>query len=256
MIYYPLSALMLAGIRDILIITTPQDQHLFQKLLGDGTQFGIRLSYAVQPKPEGLAQAFVIGRDFIAGEGCALVLGDNIFHGQGFGEMLRSAAARPSGATIFAYEVADPQRYGVVEFDAEGRALSLVEKPKERKSDWAVTGIYFYDAQVVELASRVTPSARGELEITTLNEMYLLKGALHVEKFRRGFAWLDTGTFDSLRDASDYIATIERRQGLKVSCPEEIALRMGFITADQLRRSMGRLGDGAYAAYLERAIMG
>jgi len=256
MIYYPLSALMLAGIRDILIITTPHDQPLFQNLLGNGDQFGVRLSYAVQPKPEGLAQAFIIGREFIAGEGCALVLGDNIFHGQGFGEMLRSAAARSSGATIFAYEVADPQRYGVVEFDADGRALSLVEKPIEPKSDWAVTGIYFYDDQVVDLASQIKPSARGELEITTLNEMYLAMGTLHVEKFRRGFAWLDTGTFDSLRDASDYIATIERRQGLKVSCPEEIALRMGFISEDDLKRSIGRLGSGTYSAYLKRAING
>lgn len=256
MIYYPLSALMLAGIRDILIITTPHDQPLFQNLLGNGDQFGVRLSYAVQPKPEGLAQAFIIGREFIAGEGCALVLGDNIFHGQGFGEMLRSAAARPSGATIFAYEVADPQRYGVVEFDADGRALSLVEKPIEPKSDWAVTGIYFYDDQVVDLASQIKPSARGELEITTLNEMYLTMGTLHVEKFRRGFAWLDTGTFDSLRDASDYIATIERRQGLKVSCPEEIALRMGFISEDDLKRLISRLGSGTYSAYLKRAING
>jgi glucose-1-phosphate thymidylyltransferase len=254
MIYYPLSTLMLAGIRDILIITTPHDQPLFQTLLGTGEQFGIRLSYAVQPSPEGLAQAFVIGREFIGGDNCALVLGDNIFYGHGLGQMLRTAADRKSGATIFAYEVADPERYGVVTFDEFGRAKSIVEKPKRPKSNWAVTGLYFYDNRVVELASRVKPSARGELEITTLNEMYLKADTLHVQKLSRGFAWLDTGTFDSLRDASDYFATIERRQGLKVSCPEEIALRMGFISVDELRRGLTRLGKSTYAEYVESII--
>jgi glucose-1-phosphate thymidylyltransferase len=214
MIYYPLTTLMLAGIRDILIITTPQDQHLFQLLLGDGAQFGIRLSYATQPSPDGLAQAFIIGRDFIGDDRCALVLGDNIFYGHGLGEMLAAAAARETGATIFAYEVADPERYGVVTFDKAGRAQSIEEKPKAPKSSWAVTGVYFYDNRVVDLAREVQPSSRGELEITTLNEMYIALDALHVQKMGRGYAWLDTGTFDSLQDASEYIATIERRQGL------------------------------------------
>ncbi|MFT3731268.1 MAG: glucose-1-phosphate thymidylyltransferase RfbA [Hyphomicrobium sp.] len=254
MIYYPLSTLMLAGIRDILIITTPHDQPLFKNLLGTGEQFGIRLSYAVQPKPEGLAQAFIIGRDFIGDDRCALVLGDNIFYGHGLVDMLHSAASRENGATIFAYEVADPERYGVVTFDASGKALSIVEKPTAPKSRWAVTGIYFYDHRVVELASKVTPSARGELEITTLNEMYLSLGAMHVEKMGRGFAWLDTGTFESLIDAGDYIATIERRQGLKIACPEEIAFRMGFASASQLKASIKRLGKSPYADYIRRII--
>lgn len=250
MIYYPLSTLMLAGIRDILIITTPHDQVLFQNLLGSGEQFGICLSYAVQPAPEGLAQAFLIGRDFIGGDRCALVLGDNIFYGHGLVDMLRSAASREQGATIFAYEVADPERYGVVTFDVAGKAKSIVEKPKSPKSRWAVTGIYFYDERVVELASRVTPSARGELEITTLNEMYLTLGALHVEKMGRGFAWLDTGTFDSLMDAGDYIATIERRQGLKIACPEEVALRLGYVKPAEIEPWLERLGKGKYADYV------
>ena len=254
MIYYPLSTLMLAGIQDILIITTPHDQPLFQSLLGTGEQFGLRLTYAVQPKPEGLAQAFVIGRDFIGDDRCALVLGDNIFYGHGLWEMLRNAASRDDGATIFAYEAADPGRYGVVSFDASGKAQSIVEKPKDPKSRWAVTGIYFYDQRVVELASKVTPSARGELEITTLNEMYLSLGAMHVEKMGRGFAWLDTGTFESLMDAGDYIATIERRQGLKISCPEEIALRMGYVTPAELRPWLEHLGKGPYADYVKRVI--
>ncbi len=254
MIYYPLSTLMLAGIRDILIITTPHDQPLFKNLLGSGEQFGLRLSYAVQPKPEGLAQAFVIGRDFIGDDRCALVLGDNIFYGHGLWEMLRSAATREGEATIFAYEVADPGRYGVVNFDASGKALSIVEKPKEPKSRWAVTGLYFYDQRVVDLASKVKPSARGELEITTLNEMYLSIDALHVEKMGRGFAWLDTGTFESLMDAGDYIATIERRQGLKISCLEEIALRMGYLTSAELAPWLDRLGKGPYADYVRRLI--
>lgn len=254
MIYYPLSTLMLAGIRDILIITTPHDQPLFQNLLGDGGQFGLRLSYAVQPAPEGLAQAFIIGRDFIGDDQCALILGDNIFYGHALGEMLRAAARRDNCATVFAYEVADPERYGVVKFDQIGRAKSIVEKPKSPQSNWAVTGLYFYDKRVVELASQITPSARGELEITTLNEMYLNIGALQVEKLSRGFAWLDTGTIDSLRDAGDYIATIERRQGLKIACPEEIAVRMGFISAGELELSLAKLGKSAYANYVRRII--
>jgi glucose-1-phosphate thymidylyltransferase len=254
MIYYPLSTLMLAGIKDILIITTPHDQRLFQSLLGDGEQFGIRLSYAVQQSPDGLAQAFIIGRDFIGDGRCALVLGDNIFYGSGLVSMLRSAATRMSDATIFAYEVVDPERYGVVTFDELGRATSIDEKPKAPKSNWAVTGLYFYDNRVADFASKVRPSARGELEITTLNEMYMGLGGLHVEKMGRGFAWLDTGTFDSLQDASVYVATIERRQGLKVSCPEEIAFRMGFISANDLARWIARLGKSPYAAYLERAM--
>jgi len=254
MIYYPLSTLMLAGVRDILIITTPHEQLLFQNLLGTGEQFGIRLSYAVQPAPEGLAQAFIIGRDFIGDDRCALILGDNIFYGHALGEMLRAAAGRETGATVFAYEVADPERYGVVTFDQTGRALSIDEKPKNPQSNWAVTGIYFYDTQVIELASKITPSARGELEITALNEMYLGLGSLHVEKFGRGFAWLDTGTFDSLKDAGDYIATIERRQGLKIACPEEIAVRMEFISPADLAPWLGRLGKSAYAEYVRRFV--
>lgn len=256
MIYYPLSTLMLAGIRDILIITTPHDQPLFENLLGTGEQFGLRLSYAVQPEPEGLAQAFIIGRDFIGGDRCALVLGDNIFYGHGFRELLRNAASREHGATVFAYEVADPERYGVVTFDQSGRAKAIDEKPQKPSSNWAVTGLYFYDERVVELASQVKPSARGELEITTLNEMYLNLQSLHVEKMGRGFAWLDTGTFDSLRDASDYIATIERRQGLKISCPEEIAVRMGFISPAGLGPWLGRLGKSPYAEYVRRVVAG
>lgn len=247
---------MLAGIRDILIITTPHDQPLFENLLGTGEQFGLRLSYAVQPEPEGLAQAFIIGRDFIGGDRCALVLGDNIFYGHGFGELLRNAASREHGATVFAYEVADPERYGVVTFDQSGRAKAIDEKPQKPSSNWAVTGLYFYDERVVELASQVKPSARGELEITTLNEMYLNLQSLHVEKMGRGFAWLDTGTFDSLRDASDYIATIERRQGLKISCPEEIAVRMGFISPAALGPWLGRLGKSPYAEYVRRVVAG
>ncbi|WP_197535973.1 glucose-1-phosphate thymidylyltransferase RfbA [Hyphomicrobium sp. MC1] len=254
MIYYPLSTLMLAGIRDILIITTPHDQPLFQSLLGSGEQFGIRLSYAIQPAPEGLAQAFIIGRDFIGGDRCALVLGDNIFYGHGLVDMLRAAADRDSGATIFAYEVADPERYGVVTFDASGKALSIIEKPTSPKSRWVVTGIYFYDERVADLASRVTPSARGELEITTLNEMYLALDALHVEKMGRGFAWLDTGTFESLMDAGDYVATIERRQGLKIACPEEIALRLGYLKPSEMEHWLASLGKGKYVDYIRQVI--
>ena len=250
MIYYPLSVLMLAGIRDILIITTPHDQPLFQSLLGDGAQFGVKLSYAVQPSPDGLAQAFIIGRDFIAGDRCALILGDNIFYGHGLPQMLKLAATRGEGATVFAYEVADPERYGVVTFDGEGRATQIEEKPKAPKSRWAVTGLYFYDSRVADYAAEVKPSARGELEITTLNETYLNAGALHVERLGRGFAWLDTGTFDSLLDAGDYVATIERRQGLKIACPEEVALRLGLVTPDQMAPWIARLGKSDYARYV------
>jgi glucose-1-phosphate thymidylyltransferase len=250
MIYYPLSVLMLAGIRDILIITTPHDQPLFRTLLGDGGQFGINLSYEIQPSPDGLAQAFIIGRDFIAGDRCALILGDNIFYGHGLPELLKAAARRAAGATVFAYEVADPERYGVVSFDAEGRATAIEEKPRTPKSKWAVTGLYFYDSRVADLAAEVTPSARGELEITTLNEMYLKSGALNVERLGRGFAWLDTGTFDSLIDAGDYVATIEKRQGLKIACPEEVALRLGFMTPQSMAPWIAKLGKSDYAKYV------
>ncbi|ADJ22322.1 glucose-1-phosphate thymidylyltransferase [Hyphomicrobium denitrificans ATCC 51888] len=254
MIYYPLTALMLAGIRDILIITTPQDQEQFKRLLGDGAQFGVRLSYAVQPTPAGLAQAFIIGRDFIGDDRCALVLGDNIFYGHGFADMVRSAAARTSGATIFAYQVAEPNRYGVVTFDGAGRAISIEEKPQVPKSNWAVTGLYFYDNRVVDLAQKVRPSARGELEITTLNEMYMKLDSLYVVMMGRGFAWLDTGTFDSLQDASEYMSTMERRQGLKISCPEEVALRLGFVTPGEMRTWVAHLGNNTYARYVEGVI--
>jgi len=254
MIYYPLTALMLAGIRDILIITTPQDQDQFKRLLGDGAQFGVRLSYAVQPTPAGLAQAFIIGRDFIGDDRCALVLGDNIFYGHGFADMVRTAAARTSGATIFAYQVAEPKRYGVVTFDGAGRAISIEEKPQAPKSNWAVTGLYFYDNRVVDLAQKVRPSARGELEITTLNEMYMKLESLYVVMMGRGFAWLDTGTFDSLQDASEYMSTMERRQGLKISCPEEVALRLGFVTPGEMRTWVAHLGSNTYARYVEGVI--
>jgi glucose-1-phosphate thymidylyltransferase len=252
MIYYPLSALMLAGIRDILVITTPHDSALFKTLLGDGSQFGIKLSYAVQPSPDGLAQAFIIGADFIAGDQCALVLGDNIFYGHGLVDLLASATARTTGASVFAYQVADPERYGVVAFDQTGRASSIEEKPVQPKSNWAVTGLYFYDADVVELARKVTPSARGELEITDLNRLYLEAGTLNVERMGRGYAWLDTGTFDSLMEAGEFVATLERRQGLKIACPEEIALRQGFITLAEMAPWLGRLGKSAYATYIRR----
>lgn len=254
MIYYPLSTLMLAGIRDILVITTPHDQLLFQALLGDGSQFGINLSYAVQPSPDGLAQAFIIGREFIGSSACALVLGDNIYYGHGLPEMLQRAAASRSGATVFAYEVVDPERYGVVAFDGNGRAISIEEKPKQPRSNWAVTGLYFYDNKVVDLVREVRPSARGELEITTLNEMYMARGELAVERLGRGFAWLDTGTFDSLQDAGEYVSTLERRQGLKVACPEEVALRMGFTTPDAIGPWLDKLGKSAYATYVRRIM--
>ena len=252
MIYYPLSVLMLARIREILIITTAHDQPLFETLLGDGTQFGLRLSYAVQPRPEGLAQAFIIGADFIARDRCALVLGDNIFYGHGLTDLLSRAASREAGATVFAYEVQDPERYGVVAFDATGNAVSLEEKPRNPKSSYAVTGLYFYDNKVVEYARMIAPSARGELEITDINQRYLRSGDLHVERLGRGYAWLDTGTFDSLAEAGDFVATLERRQGLKISCPEEIALRLGFVTPDAMGPWLDRLGNSAYAEYVKR----
>ena len=254
MIYYPLSALMLAGIRDILVISTPDDTPRFQQLLGDGTKWGLNLTYAVQPSPDGLAQAFIIGKDFLAGEGCCLVLGDNIFYGHDFARTLRNAAAQQSGATVFAYRVLDPERYGVVEFDANRKAISLEEKPLKPKSRYAVTGIYFYDAQVVEIAAQLKPSPRGELEITDVNRWYLERGELRTELLGRGFAWLDTGTHDSLLEASNFIHTLEHRQGLKVACPEEIAFRLGYINADQLRSLAARIAKSTYGQYLLRIV--
>lgn len=254
MIYYPLSTLMLAGIRDILIISTPQDTPRFEQLLGDGARWGLKLQYAVQPSPDGLAQAFLIGEDFIAGEHCALVLGDNIFYGHDFHLLLRNAAARPSGASVFAYHVHDPERYGVVTFDAQGKALSLEEKPAKPRSNYAVTGLYFYDSQVVELARSLKPSARGELEITDLNRLYLERGQLAVEIMGRGYAWLDTGTHESLLDASQFIATLEKRQGLKVACPEEIAWRSGWIDNDALRKLAEPLAKNGYGQYLQSLL--
>lgn len=254
MIYYPLSALMLAGIRDILIISTPLDTPRFTQLLGDGSQWGLSLSYAVQPSPDGLAQAFLIGKDFLAGGSCSLVLGDNIFYGHDLAKTLRIAAAQPSGATVFAYPVTDPERYGVVEFDANRRAISLEEKPSHPRSRYAVTGIYFYDHQVVDIAESIRPSARGELEITDVNSRYLALNQLRVEILGRGMAWLDTGTHDALLEASLYIHTIEKRQGLKVACPEEIAFRLGYIDADQLLRLATTFGKSTYGAYLTRLI--
>jgi glucose-1-phosphate thymidylyltransferase len=254
MIYYPLSALMLAGIQDILIISTPQDTPRFEALLSDGSQWGIRLQYAVQPSPDGLAQAFLIGKDFLAGEGCCLVLGDNLFYGHDFVQSLRKAASQPSGATVFAYPVVDPERYGVVEFDAQGHAISLEEKPANPKSRYAVTGIYFYDPQVVAIAESLQPSPRGELEITDVNLAYLHRNQLRVELLGRGMAWLDTGTHDSLLDAANFIQTIEHRQGLKVACPEEIAFRLGYITAAELETLANRLGKSTYATYLHRIL--
>ena len=254
MIYYPLSTLMLAGIRDILIISTPQDTPRFEQLLGDGSQWGIRLQYAVQPSPDGLAQAFVIGEAFLAGSPSALVLGDNIFHGHDIHELLAQADQRRSGATVFAYHVHDPERYGVAEFDATGKVLSLEEKPTQPKSNYAVTGLYFYDAQVVELAKNLQPSPRGELEITDLNRLYLEQGQLHVEIMGRGYAWLDTGTHDSLLDAGQFIATLERRQGLKIACPEEIAWRQRWIDAAQLRQLAQPLAKNGYGQYLLRVL--
>lgn len=256
MIYYPLSTLMLAGIRDILVITTPQDAPAFQTLLGDGSQWGLTLSYAVQPEPKGLAQAYTIGADFVAGGPSCLVLGDNIFFGHGLPEHLAAARANleqgEAGAAVFAYHVSDPQRYGVVEFDAARRAISIEEKPAAPKSNWAVTGLYFYDADVVDIAADLRPSARGELEISDVNRAYLERGRLHVVQMGRGFAWLDTGTPDSLLDAADFVATLERRQGMKIACPEEIAFRLGFIDETGLDKSIQRLGRGNYVQYIKK----
>ena len=252
MIYYPLSVLLLAGIREILIITTPDHQTLFENLLRDGRQFGAAIRYASQPRPEGLAQAFTIGGDFVGNDGCALILGDNIFYGQGLGQLLATTAQRASGATVFAYEVADPKQYGVVTFDGAARATSIEEKPAQPRSNWAVTGLYFYDNDVVRYAQEVKPSGRGELEITDINRRYLDQGRLHVERMGRGYAWLDMGTMDSLLEASEFVSTIERRTGLKIGCPEEIALRLGHVSARELEPWLDELGSSGYAEYVRR----
>jgi glucose-1-phosphate thymidylyltransferase len=254
MIYYPLSALMLAGMRDVLIISTPQDTPRFAQLLGDGSQWGLNLQYAVQPSPDGLAQAFVIGRDFVGNAPSSLVLGDNLFWGHDFQVQLQQASAQPSGATVFAYHVHDPERYGVVAFDGQGRAVSLEEKPARPKSSYAVTGLYFYDSQVLDIAAELKPSPRGELEITDVNRVYLERGQLQVQTLGRGYAWLDTGTHESLLDAGQFIATIEKRQGLKVACPEEIAYRHGWINATQLQRLAEPMKKNGYGQYLLRLL--
>ncbi|HEX8999758.1 MAG TPA: glucose-1-phosphate thymidylyltransferase RfbA [Blastocatellia bacterium] len=254
MIYYPLSTLMLAGIREILVITTPQDQAQFQRLLGDGSQYGIELTYAVQPSPDGLAQAFIIGKEFVGGDNVALVLGDNIFYGHGLPDDLRRAAERKDGATVFAYQVRDPERYGVVEFDAGGRAISLEEKPKAPRSHWAVTGLYFYDNRVLDVAANLKPSPRGELEITDVNKVYLEWSELHVEKLGRGIAWLDTGTHESLQQASSFIQALQERQGLMVSCLEEIAYSLGWMTAEDVTRIATPMKKNEYGQYLLRML--
>ena len=250
MIYYPLSILMMAGIREILIITTPRDQEAFKQLLGDGSQWGVSLSYAIQPEPEGLAQAFLIGRDFVGGQPCSLVLGDNIFFGRGLSSLLKQAAAKTEGATVFGYWVRDPERYGVADFDANGRVTSLEEKPEHPKSNYAVTGLYFYDHQVCDLAAGLKPSARGELEITDLNNLYLQQGQLDLSTLGRGMAWLDTGTHDSLMEAASFVETIEKRQGLKICCPEEIAWRNQWVDDDQLQQQGDAMRKNGYGQYL------
>ncbi|ATA18603.1 glucose-1-phosphate thymidylyltransferase RfbA [Gibbsiella quercinecans] len=254
MVYYPISVLMLAGIRDILLISTPEDMPSFQRLLGDGSRFGIKLSYEVQPSPDGLAQAFLIGEEFIDGDRCALVLGDNIYFGESFGRKLENVVAREEGATVFGYQVMDPERFGVVDFDENFRALSIEEKPAVPKSNWAVTGLYFYDNKVVEMAKQVKPSHRGELEITTLNQMYLDQGNLNVELLGRGFAWLDTGTHDSLIEASQFVHTIEKRQGFKVACLEEIAFRKGWLAREQVAAEAKLLSKTLYGQYLANLV--
>lgn len=256
MIYYPLSTLMLAGIREILIISTPQDTHRFEQLLGDGTQWGLKLQYKVQPSPDGLAQAFILGEEFIGSDTCALVLGDNIFYGHDLPRLLENAANQQEGATVFAYHVRDPERYGVVEFDKSGIAVGLEEKPLQPKSNYAITGLYFYDNDVIEIAKSLKPSARGELEITDINRIYMEQGRLSVAMMRRGYAWLDTGTHQSMIEASNFIATIEERQGLKVSCPEEIAYRRGFIDAEQIKHLAEPLKKTAYGQYLFNLVKG
>lgn len=256
MIYYPLSVLMLAGIRDVLIISTPHDLPMFRKLLGSGDAWGMRFSYAEQAEPNGLAQAFVIGEDFVGDDRSALILGDNIYYGAGLTELLAQAMAREAGATVFAYHVPDPERYGVIDFDPSGKVLSIEEKPKVPKSNWAVTGLYFYDRDVVEIAKSIRPSWRGEYEITDVNRAYLERGDLHVQRMGRGFAWLDTGTPDSLTDASNFVRAIEKRQGLRICCPEEIAYDKGFIDARQLRALAAALGKSSYGQYLEKVVHG
>ena len=254
MIYYPLSTLIFGGIGDILVITTPADAPHFRALLGDGSQWGIRLSYAVQPAPDGIAQAFLIGRDFLAGEGCALALGDNLIYGDGLGGMMQRAAARISGATVFAYRVGDPERYGVVEFDPTGKALAVEEKPHQPRSDWAVIGLYFYDGEIADIAARLRPSARGELEITDINRDYLRRGALHVERLGRGYAWLDTGTPEALIEGSDFVRILEQRTGQKIGCVEEVAFRQGFIDRTQLLRLAQAADTSHYGKYLLRLV--
>ncbi|MBD9653003.1 glucose-1-phosphate thymidylyltransferase RfbA [Ensifer sp. ENS09] len=254
MIYYPLSTLMLAGIREILVISTPHDLPLFERLLGDGSKWGMELQYACQPEPKGLAQAYIIGSDFVGASPSCLILGDNIFHGHGLVDILQSAASTSNGATVFAYHVADPERYGVVEFDAQMRAVSIEEKPLRPRSNYAVTGLYFYDGNVVEVARALKPSSRGELEITDINQAYLMESTLNVELMGRGYAWFDTGTPDSLLGAAEFVATLERRQGIKISCPEEVAFEKGFITAEQLFRLASGYGKSAYGQYLQSLV--